>query len=425
MTYREALAWLFGTQKFGIKLGLENIERLLAELRVPEAGQRIIHVAGTNGKGSVCAMIESICRAQGYRTGLFTSPHLVTFRERIQVNGEMIGETEVADGLNMIREIIRAWEPHPTFFEIATALGLLHFREKECEIVVLETGMGGRLDATNAVMPVVSVLTPIALDHQKWLGDTLAEIAAEKAGIIKSGIPVVSAPQPAEAEAVIRAAVSDAKEGGSPGRLVSDGEGAAWRAPLLEVITDRYDRSLVGLRGAHQERNAALAVAALHAAGISISERAIKDGLAAVEWPARFQLWDDRIVIDGAHNPAGARVLVETWREIFAEEKATLIFGVLADKDAAASYRELSQIAAAVILPHFRGERVLPPAELASIVATATPEIPCLIAHTCAEAIDLARETSHRLLIAGSLHLAGEALASLRGTPAAFEECAQ
>ncbi|MGZ5003432.1 MAG: bifunctional folylpolyglutamate synthase/dihydrofolate synthase, partial [Chthoniobacterales bacterium] len=188
MSYREALAWLFGTQLFGIKLGLENIQRLLRTLNLP-GEQRIIHVAGTNGKGSVCAMIDSILRAQGYRSGLFTSPHLVTFRERIRVKGEMISEDEVAHGLTSIRQLVADWDPHPTFFEIATALGLQHFKNKHCEIVVLETGMGGRLDATNAVTPVVSVITPIDYDHQKWLGNSLGEIAAEKAGIIKPHVP--------------------------------------------------------------------------------------------------------------------------------------------------------------------------------------------------------------------------------------------
>ncbi|MFL6539832.1 MAG: bifunctional folylpolyglutamate synthase/dihydrofolate synthase, partial [Chthoniobacterales bacterium] len=191
MNYREALAWLYGTQLFGIKLGLDSIRRLVAELDVPAPEQRIIHVAGTNGKGSVCAMTDSILRAAGYRSGLFTSPHLVTFRERIQVNGEMISEDEVAAGLTTIRELIREWDPHPTFFEIVTALALRHFKRSACDVFVLETGMGGRLDATNVVTPVVSVITPIDYDHQKWLGHSLGEIAAEKAGIIKPGVPVV------------------------------------------------------------------------------------------------------------------------------------------------------------------------------------------------------------------------------------------
>jgi dihydrofolate synthase/folylpolyglutamate synthase len=207
--YREALDWLYGTQRFGIKLGLENVERLLRELKVPGSNQRIIHVAGTNGKGSVCAMIDSICRVGGYRTGLFTSPHLVTYRERIRVNGQMIGTDEVASGLTTIRDLIKSWDPHPTFFEITTALALVHFKDAACDLLVMETGLGGRLDATNALTPVVSVVTPIGFDHEKWLGHTLEAIAGEKAGIIKAQVPVVSAPQEPAAENVIRARAAE------------------------------------------------------------------------------------------------------------------------------------------------------------------------------------------------------------------------
>src|SRR5207244_7774864 len=164
---------------------------------------RVIHVAGTNGKGSVCAMIDSICRAQGYRTGLFTSPHLVTFRERIRVNGEMISEDAVAHGLTIIRNLVANWDPHPTFFEVVAALALRNFSDTRVEIVILETGLGGRLDATNAIQSKVSVITPIDFDHENWLGKTIPEIAAEKARIIKLGVPVVSASQRTEAEEVI------------------------------------------------------------------------------------------------------------------------------------------------------------------------------------------------------------------------------
>src|SRR5262249_7692396 len=221
LNYKQVLAWLYGLQRFGIKLGLENTRRLLGEccsgvcVKRPAVAAasdftpEVIHVAGTNGKGSVCAMIDSICRAQGYRTGLFISPHLVTFRERIRVNGEMISEDAVADGLTMIRDLIADWDPHPTVFEVTTALALKHFGHTKIEIAILETGLGGRLDATNAVQSNVSVITPIALDHEKWLGHTLPEIAGEKAGIIKPGVPVICAPQQPEAEEIIRARAAE------------------------------------------------------------------------------------------------------------------------------------------------------------------------------------------------------------------------
>jgi dihydrofolate synthase/folylpolyglutamate synthase len=469
LNYKQALTWLYGLQRFGIKLGLENIRRLLDELGLgsargsravfggsPNTSAKVIHVAGTNGKGSVCAMIDSICRAQGYRTGLFISPHLVTFRERIRVNGEMISEDAVADGLTMIRDLIADWDPHPTFFEVTTALALKHFGDPvereakhdsvqlpspsplpssrgerikvrgfspdrhQLDVVILETGLGGRLDATNAVQSDVSVITPIALDHEMWLGHTLAKIAGEKAGIIKPRVPVVSAPQQPQAEEVIRAR---AAECGSP----------------VQFVNKAYHASPVALHGDYQKQNAAVAIAAIHVANIDVKERAIVRGLAAIEWPARFQKWDERIIIDGAHNPCAARILAQTWREVFGDQKATLVLAVLSDKDLRGICEALAPIAESVLLPQIRSERAAAPAELAKIFASISS--PCRagaspagnrsgcptisITQTVAEALKLARAKPDPILITGSLHFAGEVLAHLRGEPAAFEECAQ
>ncbi|HKP92350.1 MAG TPA: folylpolyglutamate synthase/dihydrofolate synthase family protein [Chthoniobacterales bacterium] len=406
MIYQEALAWLYGTQRFGIKLGLENTRRLLRELEVPGKDQRVVHVAGTNGKGSVCAMIDSICRADGYRSGLFTSPHLVTYRERIRVDGMMIEEHEVARGLTTIRNAAANWDPHPTFFEITTALALDHFKKWDCELIVLETGMGGRLDATNALTPVVSVITPIGYDHQKWLGTTLEEIAGEKAGIIKPKIPVVVSGQLPAAEKVIRAR---ANECGAP----------------IAFVSEPYRASELGLAGAHQQANAALAIAALRAGSIEISEDAIVRGLANVQWPGRFQRWDERTIVDGAHNAAGAEILELTWREQFGEARATVILAILRDKDIAAIWRALAPIAAQVILPGIRSERAVPPEEIAATIASAATSTPTSITATFADALASARATPNPILITGSLHFAGEALATLRGNPDALENCAQ
>jgi dihydrofolate synthase/folylpolyglutamate synthase len=408
--YKEALAWLYGTQRFGIKLGLDNIGRLLHELNVPGKDQRIVHVAGTNGKGSVCAMIDAVCRAQGYRTGLFTSPHLVTYRERIQIDGEMIAEEKVAAGLDTIRTRITEWNPHPTFFEITTALALIHFKERDCEVIALETGLGGRLDATNAVEPVVSVITPIGYDHQTWLGTTLEEIAGEKAGIIKARVPVVSAMQEPAAEKVLRAR-------------------AAGCETRIEIVSEPYTRTPLALAGTHQKQNASLAIAALQFGGIVVGEGAIARGLADVHWPARFQRWDERTIIDGAHNPAGAGVLVETWREQFGDEHATIILAVLRDKDLAGIWRALAPIARRVILPHTRTERALAPDVAAQTISSIAPTlqhaIAPSIASSIADAFELARAKPNPILVTGSLHFAGEALATLGGDLAAFEECAQ
>ena len=200
--YNAAIDWLFGTQYRGVKLGLENVRTLLTALGEPQNALRFIHVAGTNGKGSVCAMVDSICRTAGIKTGLFTSPHLIRFSERIQINGLPIDDADFVRGIQRIRALIEE-ERHPTFFEITTALAFDYFRSQGVDLVVLETGLGGRLDATNVVHPLVSVLTAIDMDHQKWLGATLGEIAAEKAGIIKPGVPIVSGPQFAEVRTVL------------------------------------------------------------------------------------------------------------------------------------------------------------------------------------------------------------------------------
>jgi dihydrofolate synthase / folylpolyglutamate synthase len=405
-SYKEALAWLYSLQRFGIKLGLENIRRLLAALDLLNLKSGIIHVAGTNGKGSVCAMIDSILQAQGYRTGLFTSPHLVTFRERIRVHGKMISEEAVAADLNVIRNLIQDWDPHPTFFEIITVLALKHFSDAEIDVVILETGMGGRLDATNAVPSTVSVITPIDFDHQKWLGQTLDEIATEKAGIIKPKTPVISAAQRAEAEKVIRARAAECE------------------APL-RFVSDLYEQSPIALRGAHQKENAAVAIAAIRAAKIDVENAAIVRGLASVEWPARFQCWDERTIIDGAHNPAAARVLAETWREFFGDQRATLILAVLSDKDVRGICEALAPLTDHILLPRIRSDRALRPEELAQTFLIITPKVQCSIAASVADALNQARAKPNPILLTGSLHFAGEVLAHLQGRPAAFEECAQ
>ncbi|MEP7071071.1 MAG: folylpolyglutamate synthase/dihydrofolate synthase family protein [Verrucomicrobiota bacterium] len=403
MNYPAALAWLYATQAFGIKLGLENIERLLRELRLINF-PRVLHVAGTNGKGSVCAMADSILRAGEYRCGLFTSPHLVSFRERIRVNGEMISQTDAARGLTRIHEMTASWETPPTFFEIATALALLHFAERDCDALVLETGLGGRLDATNIVPSSASAITPISFDHEKWLGHTLAEIAAEKAGIIKAGVPVVSALQPPEAANVIRA------------------RARACAAPL-ETIDQPWTSTRIGLIGMHQQMNAALAVAAVRALGLELTENVIARGLTEVEWPARFQPWGQRITIDGAHNPAGATMLAETWRHEFGKERASIVLAILSDKNTSQIMTTLAQMARRFILPKIRSSRAEEASQL-QVVATSLG-IDSVVVDDTQAALVTAKNYPERILLTGSLHFAGEALAVLRGEPDALEECLQ
>jgi dihydrofolate synthase/folylpolyglutamate synthase len=385
VTYSEALAWLYSTQQFGIKLGLGNTHRLLAALSHPERACRFLHIAGTNGKGSTCAMLDAILRAEGHRTGLYTSPHLVSFRERIRVNGEKIPEADVARILTWLRDATSGWDHAPTYFEIATALALRHFADAGAEFVVLETGMGGRLDSTNAVTPIVSVITPIAMDHAQWLGNTLAKIAAEKAGILKPGVPAVSAVQEPEAACVLEAR---AREVGAP----------------LEFVNEPVELPL-GLYGRHQRWNAALAVAAVRAAGLSIADAAIRQGLATVRWPGRFQKLGDRFVLDGGHNPHAAAQLVQTWHEEFGVERPLVIFGALGDKDYVAMLETLAAITAEVWIVPVRSARAISPETLA-----AAAPMPARVFESLEAALAGAARQDRRVLVTGSLFLLGEVL---------------
>lgn len=385
MTWHDGLAWIYSTRETNIKFGLEKTHRLLDALGRPEKNLRFLHVAGTNGKGSVCAMLDAILRRSGYRVGLFTSPHLMDFRERIRVDGEMISESDAVAGLSRIKWTVEEWENGPTFFEIATVLALDYFAAQGCDFVVLETGMGGRLDSTNAVTPLVSVVTPIAMDHMSWLGDTLPKIAGEKAGIIKSGVPVVSSPQAPEAASVLAAKALDV-------------------GSVLEFVSEPWLGS-VALAGLHQRWNAALAVAAVKAAGIACTEETISDALASVSWPARFQFLSERFVLDGAHNLHSARALVETWRGVFQDERATVVFGALQDKEYEGMLEVLADIASDFVFVPVRNDRS---ASLESF--SGFERAPFTLVEDLRTALDLAFSGSRPVLVTGSLYLAGEVL---------------
>jgi dihydrofolate synthase/folylpolyglutamate synthase len=394
MDYRESLDWLYSTQMFGIKLGLENAHRLVAALDCYPTG-RVIHVAGTNGKGSVCAMAESIARAAGYRTGLFTSPHLVHYNERIKINGIDASNPEISGILSYLRQLVSNWQPHPTFFEISTALALLLFKIHGCEVILLETGMGGRLDATNIVTPAVSVLTKIDFDHAQWLGETLEKIAREKAGIIKPRVPALTYPQTPEVLAVFQQAAEETQS-------------------HLTVLDTPYDASPAGLPGEHQKWNAALAVHALQISGLNCEPDAITEGLRQVSWPGRFQEIQPGIFLDGAHNPAAAKALADTWRSHFPEVKPTILIGMVADKDIAQTLSELSSIAASWIAVAPNSPRSLPVEDLASQIRLVS-QAAVITSSSLAETLTLIPAP---LLICGSLFLVGEALAFYHQQPA-------
>ncbi|QQL45753.1 bifunctional folylpolyglutamate synthase/dihydrofolate synthase [Sulfuriroseicoccus oceanibius] len=355
MNYGEAIDWLYRTQLIGIKLGLENVKRLLAvRLANPAPGVKVVHVAGTNGKGSTCAMIDAIARASGMRCGLFTSPHLVDFCERMRVGGEMPTREFVADELTTIREAVKDWENHPTFFEITLVLAMRYFRERSVEMIVLETGMGGRLDATNAIPKDVAVIMPVAMDHAEWLGDTLTKVAGEKAGIIQDGVPVVSAPQEPEALTVIE-------------------QEANAKRSVLTVIDEPLEGYGIGLAGAHQRWNAAAAVQALHAMGLRLRVDVIRFGLENVVWPGRFERRQVRVadrmvelVMDATHNPHAAESLAATWDSVFgSERKAVVVMGAADKKDVDGVLDHIERIGAEWILVPINSPRSMAPEALA------------------------------------------------------------
>lgn len=393
MHYREAIDWLFSTQMFGIKLGLDGPRHLLKEyLAYPAHGVKVIHVAGTNGKGSTCAMIDSITRACGKRCGLFTSPHLIDYRERIKISGNEIPEDACAAMLTELREICERMETHPTFFEITLVLAMRWFRKSECEVIVLETGMGGKLDATTAVPADICVITPIGLDHMQWLGNTLEEIAAEKAGIFVSGKPIISAPQ-------------------APGvRFVLEKEANETRSPI-EFIEEPLLGYPMALAGEHQQWNAALAVAALHRAGFALNQDSVRYGLSNVSWPGRFEVIRPGIVLDGAHNPQSAEVLAATWRQSYPGKKAALVFSAVGGKDISGILAVLAPLASQIFICPVDTPRAVTAAELATHLPENAP--PHEVFDTFEKAFAAAISHQDPVLVAGSLFLVGEARAFL------------
>lgn len=405
--YEESLEWLYSTQLFGIKLGLENVTRLIESLELPGqlAGRKILHVAGTNGKGSVCAFSDQILRDAGLTVGMFTSPHLISFTERIKVNGQAADEGFLAEQIDLIRERVKEWEVHPTFFEITLAIGLLYFCDRNCDIIILETGMGGRLDATNSLKADVSVITQISLDHQQWLGEDIRAIAAEKAGILKPEVPVIVADvDPAARDVIGRRALT-------------------LGIPYIEAHPLPEEWKL-GLAGPHQRENAALAVeAACRLEGDRLTLDGIQKSLSMTRWPGRFQSVGDSVIVDGAHNEAAARALAATWTETFrGGEKATLIFGAAHSKDVKGIFHHLGPLARRVIFVPIKSERRLSSEEMSQSLSDAGhSRVETFSVTSVKAAIAQARNFPEKILIAGSLFLVGEALSALEDETEAFE----
>ena len=421
MTYAEAVARLQalrGGEHVGMRQGLERIEGLLDALGRPEQRYRLVQVGGTNGKGSVSAMLAAILKSAGHRVGLYTSPHLVSFRERIRVNGEPIPEDGVVDGVEALGTLVARFDA--TTFEATTAIALDHFAREAVDVAVLEVGLGGRLDATTVGTPEVAVIARIDLDHQAVLGATLEAIAGEKAAIIRGGIAVCAAQAP-EAERVIvtRAAavgvplllegrelsVSVERRGPDGQRLTCAGPG--WSLAGLEL----------GMPGSFQPSNALLAVAAARELGVG--EAAIRDGLARVWWPGRFQVFrraNGFLVLDGAHNPAGARALATSLRDVFGEARVTFVLGILSDKDAVGIVAALAPLADRFILVAPASPRATSPEVLRAAVPAAVRHVE--IGGSPADALERAvRSTTTPIVcVAGSLFLIGDVLRHIAGS---------
>ncbi len=352
-SYRELVSWLYSLQKFGIKFGLSRTSNLLEAFGNPHLGQRYIHIAGTNGKGSVGAMLESILMRSGLKVGFYSSPHLVSFTERFRINRAFIKQEHAASLIRELEGVTSQKEP-PTFFELTTAMALIYFFRSNIDVGIIEVGMGGRLDATNVIHPMVSVITNIGLEHREFLGDTIIEIAKEKAGIIKQGADVVTG---AHQPSVIGLFDSLCKKKGAPlWRLGHDVRYRRLPSGLLEYrgLGDRYRHLEVGLKGRFQYRNAALAlltVEILKGKGLAVSDEAIRLGLADLMWPGRLEQVssDPTIILDGAHNPSAMRSLAHSIKRDFDFEQLILVLGVMADKDVLNILKEILPLASRAI----------------------------------------------------------------------------
>jgi dihydrofolate synthase/folylpolyglutamate synthase len=398
MNYAEAIEFLYGLQMFGARFGLETTRKLARLTGDSQTRLRFIHVAGTN-------------RAAGLRVGLFTSPHLVSFAERIQVNRQLISETDVARLVQKIELLFPQFstEASPTMFEVVTVMALCYFAEQRCDLVIWETGLGGRLDATNIVTPLASVITNIDFDHQQWLGETLDEIAAEKAGIIKPGVPVITSAEPGRGLEVIS-------------------ETARRQDALLTVVTlEDVKAGLAGavplpLAGEHQRMNAALALATVKAVSkqIPLKEAALREGLSRVCWPGRMQLVQtpsgQTILLDGAHNAASSAALRQAFAKEFPGTRPTLVLGVLGDKDWEIIASTLAPLAERILLVPVNSQRTLPPDKLMAACRAANPNVTPEVCVSLEEAL---RRASPQLflLITGSLYLVGEAMERLHLSP--------
>jgi dihydrofolate synthase/folylpolyglutamate synthase len=412
VSYAATLDRLRSLSRFGVRLGLERMARVLDCLGRPQRRFSSVHLAGTNGKGSTAAMLASCLAAAGYRTGLYTSPHLCRFSERIRVSGTEIRAEELEKWVHRVL----ALEPGLTFFEAATAVALAHFAEQQVEVAVVETGLGGRLDATNVLVPRVSVLTRIDLDHQEILGSDLTSVAREKAGIIKQGVPAISAPAEPEVQAVIRQRCTELdaplRLAGQDFVLRPEGGGLGSGGALsFETAGWTCDSLQVPLAGDHQLENATLCLGALselRRSGMVVPEDSIRQGLRKTRWPGRME-WVGPYLLDGAHNASGARALAAALEHLGL--RVALIMGLLGPKDPRPVLEPLLPHASRALFTRPRSSRAIDPRELSGAVegGEVVEDLPSAIRR-------LETHPGPRL-VTGSLYLVGEARALLLGEP--------
>ena len=423
MTYSSAVAYLYRLQKHGIKLGLVTMTALMVRLGMPQLRYRTLHIAGTNGKGSTAAMAAAVLQAAGYRVGLYTSPHLVEFRERIRVNGEMIAESRVAQLTEQLQALCQP-DLSPTFFEYTTAMAFQHFADSGVDVAVLEVGLGGRFDATNVVMPMACAVTTISLDHQEYLGTTCSSIAFEKAGILKPRVPVVLGRIEDDAWRTIEQA---ARERQAPVfRLNEDfrTEGEEPQQFSYRGLGMQYDGLTCALEGRHQLDNAACALALLEAAapkGIAVTAEAVRAGLRAVNWAGRLEVVDRRptILLDGAHNPAAATALADSLTRSdrsHPSRPVVLVLGMMRDKDHRGFVEPLRDLVDEVVLTQADLPRAATAQELRASLEGLLPH-PHLVP-AISDAMALARQLATPdglVCVTGSLMLVGECKAWFHG----------
>lgn len=390
----DAVAYINEPRWRSSRPGLDRITELMARLGSPQENLRFVHVAGTNGKGSTCAFLASILQRAGYKTGLFTSPYIVEFSERIRIDGLNIAPDDLRRVTLDVREQAEAMEDHPTEFELMTAVALLHFAREKCDICVLEVGLGGLMDSTNVIpAPEVCVITPIAFDHTDLLGSTLAEIANEKSGVVKAGSSVVSAVQEPEAAAVLE----DACERCGCDLAYVDADEVQGTPSDFSYAGLRNLR--IGLLGSYQTQNAALAIEAVRALqgrGFVVDDKAIREGLAKTYWPGRFEVvaHDPTFIVDGGHNPQGAQALVDSLALNYPGCKPVFLMGVLKDKNFTCMVDAIAPLAAAFVCIAPPNPRALPANELACAIRLSPaldPEAPVEVAQSIVHGVERAR----------------------------------